>query len=229
MHPACVIWLPELSFRNSELMDGIEGLNKIKLERLKLRCHVCETVHGACVQCNTEGCFASIHVLCGHRKFLMRMVAAGDEVLTAQHCTKHAPPLPPEYASVPVEAREQVLPAVPAPRAACRVPLLMCRGDLLPEARRDDADARVCRRRDRPSPTRATWGKCAASARRPKRCWPTCRAWWLPRALALRGARPASVGRGVLRAMEQARARWCRTRLKRARILPRPTILGRAY
>jgi hypothetical protein len=83
-------------------MLSVRNLNKVNPQRLGLRCSICDTKHGACVQCSVKDCYASMHVICAHRHGLLRMqTSPEDDVTMKQYCRKHAPPLPIEYSLTP--------------------------------------------------------------------------------------------------------------------------------
>ncbi|CAF1305452.1 unnamed protein product [Rotaria sordida] len=64
-HLTCVLWLPELKFVDYANMEPILNLNKIPHARWSLRCVVCSTSEGACVQCAHKNCRTPFHVTCG--------------------------------------------------------------------------------------------------------------------------------------------------------------------
>ncbi len=83
-------------------MLSVRNLNKVNPQRLGLRCSICDTKHGACVQCSVKDCYTSMHVICAHRHGLLRMqTSLKDDVTMKQYCRKHAPPLPIEYSLTP--------------------------------------------------------------------------------------------------------------------------------
>ncbi|CAF1423705.1 unnamed protein product [Rotaria magnacalcarata] len=64
-HLTCVLWLPELKFADYVNMEPILHLNKIPHTRWSLRCVICSTTEGACVQCAHKNCRTPFHVTCG--------------------------------------------------------------------------------------------------------------------------------------------------------------------
>ncbi|CAF0933838.1 unnamed protein product [Rotaria sp. Silwood1] len=64
-HLTCVLWLPELKFVDYTNMEPILNINKIPHARWSLRCVVCSTTEGACVQCAHKNCRTPFHVTCG--------------------------------------------------------------------------------------------------------------------------------------------------------------------
>ncbi|CAF0979360.1 unnamed protein product [Rotaria sp. Silwood1] len=64
-HLTCALWLPELKFADYIKMEPILNLDKIPHARWTLRCVVCSTSEGACVQCAHKNCRTPFHVTCG--------------------------------------------------------------------------------------------------------------------------------------------------------------------
>ncbi|UJR21433.1 hypothetical protein I4U23_024519 [Adineta vaga] len=64
-HLTCALWLPELKFGDYVKMEPILNLDKIPHARWTLRCVVCSTTEGACVQCAHKNCRTPFHVTCG--------------------------------------------------------------------------------------------------------------------------------------------------------------------
>ena len=64
-HLTCAFWLPELKFGDYAKMEPILNLDKIPHARWTLRCVVCSTCEGACVQCAHKNCRTPFHVTCG--------------------------------------------------------------------------------------------------------------------------------------------------------------------
>ncbi|CAF2965068.1 unnamed protein product [Rotaria sp. Silwood2] len=64
-HLTCALWLPELKFVDYANMEPILNINKIPHARWSLRCVVCSTSEGACVQCAHKNCRTPFHVTCG--------------------------------------------------------------------------------------------------------------------------------------------------------------------
>ena len=105
IHVSCVIWLPEISFSDSEMLC-VENLNKFNPQRFGLRCTICDSKHGACVQCSVKDCYAAMHVICAHSQTLLRMrTSTHDDVEMKQYCRRHAPPLPLEFSLTPESER----------------------------------------------------------------------------------------------------------------------------
>ena len=112
-HVCCVMWLPEVGY--TDCMDRVLHLNRVNPQRLNLRCSICNTKHGACVQCSVKECCAAVHVVCAHRHALLRMqtASAEDDVAMMAYCRKHAPPLPPELSQTPEKERVRVYKLMP--------------------------------------------------------------------------------------------------------------------
>lgn len=64
-HLTCAFWLPELKFGDYVKMEPILNLDRIPHARWTLRCVVCSTSEGACVQCAHKNCRTPFHVTCG--------------------------------------------------------------------------------------------------------------------------------------------------------------------
>ncbi|CAF0899500.1 unnamed protein product [Adineta ricciae] len=64
-HLTCALWLPELKFVDYVTMEPVLHLDKISHARWSLRCVVCSTLDGACVQCAHKNCRTPFHVTCG--------------------------------------------------------------------------------------------------------------------------------------------------------------------
>ncbi|CAF0754565.1 unnamed protein product [Adineta steineri] len=64
-HLTCALWLPELKFVDYTKMEPVIYLDKISHARWSLRCVVCSTMEGACVQCAHKNCRTPFHVTCG--------------------------------------------------------------------------------------------------------------------------------------------------------------------
>ncbi|UJR27983.1 hypothetical protein I4U23_009241 [Adineta vaga] len=64
-HLTCALWLPELKFVDYAKMEPVLYLDKISHARWSLRCVICSTLEGACVQCAHKNCRTPFHVTCG--------------------------------------------------------------------------------------------------------------------------------------------------------------------
>ncbi|KAJ7281986.1 bromodomain and PHD finger-containing protein 3, partial [Mycena rebaudengoi] len=107
IHLLCAIWVPETRVANDVFMEPITGVERISKQRWKLRCHICETREGACIQCAKQSCFLAFHVTCARKdKLLLPMKSAqGSEpgALTC-FCDRH---LPAEQAKIRKDAKEE--------------------------------------------------------------------------------------------------------------------------
>ncbi|KAL5492640.1 hypothetical protein ACEPAI_4087 [Sanghuangporus weigelae] len=93
-HLLCAIWVPETRVANDVFMEPITGVDRISKQRWKLKCSLCDTREGACIQCSKSSCFLAFHATCARReKLLMPMKSAhGQEPATlAAYCEKHLP------------------------------------------------------------------------------------------------------------------------------------------
>ncbi|RKP09180.1 JmjC domain, hydroxylase-domain-containing protein, partial [Thamnocephalis sphaerospora] len=66
----CASCVPETHMARASEGDGeyVTGLAAIPTERWKLRCRLCKSKHGACVQCAKGRCARAFHVTCAQRR-----------------------------------------------------------------------------------------------------------------------------------------------------------------
>ncbi|CAF1037693.1 unnamed protein product [Rotaria sordida] len=96
-HLTCALWLPELKFADYVKMEPILNLDKIPHARWTLRCVVCSTSEGACVQCAHKNCRTPFHVTCGLSAgyFLDVQQTSSDRTTSSRsqfnvYCLKHS-------------------------------------------------------------------------------------------------------------------------------------------
>ncbi|KAJ6485818.1 bromodomain and PHD finger-containing protein 3 [Mycena sanguinolenta] len=110
IHLLCAIWVPETRVSNDVFMEPIIGVEKIVKQRWKLKCTICGTREGACIQCAKNSCFLAFHVTCARKdKLLLPMKSAqGVEpgALTA-YCDKHLPKEQADIREAALQAEEE--------------------------------------------------------------------------------------------------------------------------
>ncbi|KAJ7626344.1 bromodomain and PHD finger-containing protein 3 [Mycena polygramma] len=94
IHLLCAIWVPETRVSNDVFMEPIIGVDKVSKQRWKLKCLICGTREGACIQCGKSSCFLAFHVTCARKEKLLLPMKSAQGVepgaLTA-FCDKHLP------------------------------------------------------------------------------------------------------------------------------------------
>jgi len=97
-HLLCAMWIPETGVSNSVYMEPIDGVQDIPKARWRLRCYLCNSRHGACIQCEHRSCFTAFHVMCARRVGLLgRTQDISDEArdtkpdAAAAYCHRHLP------------------------------------------------------------------------------------------------------------------------------------------
>ena len=63
IHVACAQWTDEVRFRDSEHLEGIEGVSAISKAKKRLRCCFCKR-GGPCLPCFEPGCQQAMHATC---------------------------------------------------------------------------------------------------------------------------------------------------------------------
>ncbi|KAJ7708691.1 hypothetical protein B0H17DRAFT_1030520 [Mycena rosella] len=107
IHLLCAIWVPETRVSNDVFMEPIIGVERISKQRWKLKCTICETREGACIQCAKQSCFLAFHVTCARKdKLLLPMKSAqgSDPGALTCFCERH---LPKEQADIREAALKQ--------------------------------------------------------------------------------------------------------------------------
>lgn len=84
VHVFCVVHLESDAFTDPERLEGID-LSKIDPERFELKCFICKTKDGACLQCQFGRCQVAFHPECGKDLF----TNTRDEV--SYYCPMHKP------------------------------------------------------------------------------------------------------------------------------------------
>jgi hypothetical protein len=95
-HLFCSLWLPEIKIKNIERMEPVSGIQDVLADRWKLKCNICNTTKGACIQCSFRDCVFSFHPMCGRNSGLRMEVNElkefkSDEVEVAfvSYCPRH--------------------------------------------------------------------------------------------------------------------------------------------
>ncbi|CAI4231488.1 unnamed protein product [Auanema sp. JU1783] len=94
-HVACALWIPECRFGNAELREPITSLDEIPDDRWQMKCCVCDTRQGACIQCTYPSCTTAFHVTCGLRRGLEMRIDQDpnpeiDAVRFLSYCPRHS-------------------------------------------------------------------------------------------------------------------------------------------
>ncbi|VDK83417.1 unnamed protein product [Litomosoides sigmodontis] len=79
-HVACALWIYEVRFADVVHREPIANICDIPYGRWTLRCSVCGTKQGACIQCSVETCTTAFHVCCALRiGQIMRIEHGSDD------------------------------------------------------------------------------------------------------------------------------------------------------
>eukprot|EP01135_Chromosphaera_perkinsii_P001855 Nk52_evm4s212 gene=Nk52_evmTU4s212 len=91
-HVSCGLWIPEIGFKNAELMEPICNIETISRSRLNLTCFLCREKVGACIQCDQYCCTKAFHVTCGfkHGLYLSLDESKDGGVRHVAKCDKHS-------------------------------------------------------------------------------------------------------------------------------------------
>ncbi|CAL8069851.1 unnamed protein product [Calicophoron daubneyi] len=90
-HVSCALWVPEVGFGDTEVMEPIVRLDEIPQARRNLVCCVCRSRSGAPIQCSNKKCSIAFHVTCGFQSNLsMRQELVDKEVHLIALCPKHS-------------------------------------------------------------------------------------------------------------------------------------------
>ena len=66
MHLSCALWLPEITIKNFELKEKIQGVENISKKRLQEKCDICLKIgYGPTIKC--EKCDYRFHPECARR------------------------------------------------------------------------------------------------------------------------------------------------------------------
>ncbi|CAD6188399.1 unnamed protein product [Caenorhabditis auriculariae] len=95
-HVVCALWLPECRFENFEKREPITNIEEIADERWQLKCSICDTRQGACIQCTEKSCNTAFHVSCALRSGNEMRIEQypdpeNDGVQMIALCNKHDP------------------------------------------------------------------------------------------------------------------------------------------
>ncbi|CAG9534829.1 unnamed protein product [Cercopithifilaria johnstoni] len=66
-HIVCALWIHEVRFADVTHREPIANICDIPYGRWTLRCSICGTKQGACIQCSIETCTTAFHVCCAFR------------------------------------------------------------------------------------------------------------------------------------------------------------------
>ncbi|VDK57615.1 unnamed protein product [Anisakis simplex] len=66
-HVVCALWIPEVRFGDVDHREPINNVSDVPSERWTLKCSVCDTKQGACIQCSVKSCTTAFHVTCALR------------------------------------------------------------------------------------------------------------------------------------------------------------------
>uniref|UniRef100_A0A0M3HF40 PHD-finger n=1 Tax=Ascaris lumbricoides TaxID=6252 RepID=A0A0M3HF40_ASCLU len=93
-HVVCALWIPEVRFGDVDHREPITNISDIPNERWALRCSICDTKQGACIQCSVKSCTTAFHVTCGLRKGQVMKIehdsSVDDGVRMVSLCEKHS-------------------------------------------------------------------------------------------------------------------------------------------
>lgn len=96
-HLTCALWIPELKFVDYTNMEPVLHLDQIPHARWSLRCVVCSTNEGACVQCAHKNCRTPFHVTCGLAAgYFLDVQQISSKISTSSrsqfnaYCSKHS-------------------------------------------------------------------------------------------------------------------------------------------
>uniref|UniRef100_A0A915BFL4 PHD-type domain-containing protein n=1 Tax=Parascaris univalens TaxID=6257 RepID=A0A915BFL4_PARUN len=93
-HIVCALWIPEVRFGDVDHREPITNISDIPNERWALRCSICDTKQGACIQCSVKSCTTAFHVTCGLRKGQVMKIehdsSVDDGVRMVSLCEKHS-------------------------------------------------------------------------------------------------------------------------------------------
>ncbi|VDM36631.1 unnamed protein product [Toxocara canis] len=93
-HVVCALWIPEVRFGDVDHREPITNISDIPSERWALRCSVCDTKQGACIQCSVKTCTTAFHVTCALRNEQEMRIehdsTVEDGVRMVSLCGKHS-------------------------------------------------------------------------------------------------------------------------------------------
>ena len=136
VHVVCALWMPEVSFGDTEKLEPVEGVSAIDPYRRRLRCRVCVQAfnaecdaarasgdpaaisharlrtfvpRGACIQCTRGNCSTPFHPLCGQRAGYRMALSGPQHQVEAWcgRCTERS--LKKEAERIPLTVGQQVM------------------------------------------------------------------------------------------------------------------------
>eukprot|EP01112_Ceratiomyxa_fruticulosa_P018973 TRINITY_DN6142_c0_g2_i1.p1 TRINITY_DN6142_c0_g2~~TRINITY_DN6142_c0_g2_i1.p1 ORF type:complete len:585 (+),score=114.24 TRINITY_DN6142_c0_g2_i1:158-1912(+) len=69
IHVACAVWMPGVKFVDPDLMEPID-ISGVDPKRRRLKCSICKSNKGSCIQCKHRQCYASYHPYCAQQSGL---------------------------------------------------------------------------------------------------------------------------------------------------------------
>ena len=94
VHLSCALWLPEISIKNFDLKEKIQGVENISKKRLQEKCDIClKTGYGPTIKC--EKCDYKFHPECARRlkRFYLEISEnENSETTFLAYCQEDAPP-----------------------------------------------------------------------------------------------------------------------------------------
>ena len=89
VHVFCAIHLSGVVIRDKERVEGIY-IGAVEPRRFRLKCEVCLTRNGACIQCSHKKCPAAFHPECAKSLFLYTRDKYGSSEDNAVYCVQHS-------------------------------------------------------------------------------------------------------------------------------------------
>ncbi|CAJ0931316.1 unnamed protein product, partial [Mesorhabditis belari] len=92
-HIVCALFHPECRFGDPTLREPVCKINDILSERWGMKCSICDTRQGACIQCSVKTCTTAFHVACCQRsgcEFRIEQEPLEDSVKFITLCQKHS-------------------------------------------------------------------------------------------------------------------------------------------
>ncbi|KRZ14246.1 Protein Jade-1, partial [Trichinella zimbabwensis] len=103
LHMSCAIWIPGISFGNSETLEPITGVEKAlkkmsslaKKNKKQMCCSICNSSFGAFIKCQNKRCSARFHVTCASNGNAYMNLSLNSEnsgqVFFEIYCNAHSP------------------------------------------------------------------------------------------------------------------------------------------
>lgn len=89
VHVFCISNIHSSCVQDKELISNID-LTNIEKSRFQLKCHVCDSKNGACIQCHFGRCATAFHPTCGKDNFINTKDKTGFDDINC-YCIKHKP------------------------------------------------------------------------------------------------------------------------------------------